>query len=520
MAGKIPNDLRDAVITEYRTQVATRMGVVPFTHQGEWWAASDGLTLLPTPVKEGGMLVKLPDQTQVRLATTPRVGERARVIADLGAFKVGKSFGSALWVSGFAMVPNARVQLIGLEYDICEPEFNYLCEFLLSEAGMGIKAASLQNRPRDGRMWMDLPNGCRYEAKSWERKDTLKGKEIDCYLYCEAYMLPGLDCYLSFSQNLRARDGYAVFPTTPDRPWVKEIHDRAHSGDDRYKEWHCTCGVSSESNPYTFDLDAKERDRDLMTREKFAIHYEGQLGDFVGRVYGYQKGQRTFTAQSHPSLFNGFGGDREHLRVPDGWEVVGGADTGTFSSGGFIMFSPEGEAFVVDEFPNYRYVSGVIELNEQTTIPMWCEALYKAGKSLGMGMVSLWADKNSQFKREVNNQTNYSLILESNLTPLEARTEISREYFQHDKIWFAPWLSVLPFELENARWPEEATSAGKFARVKDRDHTLDWMEHILSKRPRGKGVAAQKDERTWAETYYGQKPRSQRAHRDPHLGVL
>lgn len=516
MAGKIPNPIRDAVITAYRNQVATKMGVTPFTHQAEWWAASDGLTLTSTPDPDG-MKVMLPDQTITSLKTIPRVGGRARVLADLGAFKVGKSFGSALWVSGFAMVPNARVQLIGLEYDICEPEFNYLVEFLLSEAGMGINAESLQNRPRDGRMWMDLPNGARYEAKSWERKDTLKGKEIDCYLYCEAYMLPGLNCYTDFSQNLRARDGYAVFPTTPDRPWVKEIHDRAHSGDDRFKEWHCTCGVAAESNSYTFDQDAKERDRDLMTREKFAIHYEGQLGDFVGRVYGYQKGQRTFNHLSHPQLFNG-GGDRANLVVPDGWDVVGGADTGTFTSGVLVMFSPEGEAFIIDEFPNYRYVSGTIELNDQLTIPNWCQMVYHAGKSARMGAVCLWADKNTQFKREFNNQTDYSILLESNLTPLEARTEISREYFQHDKVWLAPWLTVLPFELENARWPEEATAAGKFARVKDRDHTLDGLEHVLSKRPRGKGLNHKNDNRTWAESYYNRSFKSTTP-RDAHLGA-
>lgn len=517
MAGRIANSLRDAVVTEYRTQVARKLEIVPYTHQGEWFCAADGLTLLPTVVESGGFEVKLPDDSIVQLATAPRAGGRAKVIADLGAFKVGKSFGAALWVSGFAMVPDARVQLIGLEYDICEPEFNYLCEFLLSARGMGIKADSLQNRPRDGRMWMDLPNGARFEAKSWERKDTLKGKEIDCYLYCEAYMLPGLDCYLSFSQNLRARDGYAVFPTTPDRPWVKEIHDRAHSGDVRFAKWHCTCGVPAEVNSATFDQAAKDRDKDLMTREKFAIHYEGQLGDFVGRVYGYQKGQRTFNHLSHPSLFRG-GTDRANLIVPDGWEVVGGADTGTFTSAVLVMLSPEGEAFIIDEFPNYRYVSGVIELNEQTTIPEWCERVYRAGKAARMGSVSLWADKNSQFKRELHNQRDYALQLMSNLEPLEARTEITREYFQHDKVWLAPWLSVLPFELENARWPEEATAGGKFARVKDRDHTLDCLEHVLSKRPHGRGTDPTKDNRTWAEAYFNQTPRSQRARRDAHLG--
>ena len=136
-----------------------------------------------------------------------------------------------------------------------------------------------------------------------------------------------------------------------------------------------------------------------------------------------------------------------------------------------------------------------------------------------MGAVSLWADRNSQFKRELSNQRDFALLLESNLTPLEARTEISREYFQHDKIWLASWLSVLPFELENARWPGEASAAGKFARVKDRDHSLDWMEHVLSKRPRGRGVVDKIDNRTWAEWYFNQTPRRQTTSVDAHLGA-
>jgi hypothetical protein len=495
-----------------------KIGIVPFTHQAEWYAATDGLVLLDSPVPphtEGAVEVMKEDRSKVWLPTTQRMGGRARVVADLGSFKIGKSYGSALFYASFAVVPNARIQLIGLEYDICAPEFDYLCEFLLSERGMNLDAASYQNRPRDGKMWIDLKNGVRYEAKSWERKDTLKGKEIDCYGYCEAYMLPGLECYTSFSQNLRARDGFAIFPTTPDRPWLKELHDRAHSGDPRFAEWHCTCGVSSKANPFTFDQEAMERDRDLMTREKFAIHYEGKLGDFVGRVYGYQRGERTFSAATHPELFiDG------RFTVPTGWEVVGGADTGTFMSAVLVMFNLDGEAFVIGEYPNYLYRSGAIELEPGITFPEWCSRVSADwNRFTGRPTAFLYADKNSQFKREAGNQRDYLIHLESNNTPLEVRTEISREYFQHNKIWFAPWLSVLPFELENAQWPEEASAAGKFARVKDRDHTLDCMEHVLSKRPRANSPVYLKRERTWLEEFVGPYARKKGGAGDAHLGV-
>ena len=516
MAGNIKNDVRDAVITLFRQTIADKYGVVPFLHQADWFAASDGLILLQEEV-EGGVRVQYEDKSIHTHQTVARPYGRAKVLADLGSFKIGKSFGSALWIASFAAIPNARVQLIGLEYDICAPEFEYLCEFLLSSRGMGIKPESLQNRPRDGRMWLDLPNGARFEAKSWERKDTLKGKEIDCYLYCESYMLPGLECYTDFSQNLRARDGYAVFPTTPDRPWLQDIHNAAHSDDKRFVGWHCTCGVRAEANPYTFDLAAKERDKQLMTRDKFSIHYEGQLGDFVGRVYGYQRGQRIFTAQSHPHLFNASGVTaRETLVVPPGWTIVGGADTGTFSSAVLVMFSPSGDAFVIEEFPNYYYTSGQFELDDMT-IPEWCNKIASRASQLGMRPLSFYADQNSQFKREV---PNYGLHIEPNRTPLETRTEIAREYFQHDLILLAPWVHVLSFEIENAKWPEESTSAGRFERIKDRDHTLDCLEHILSKRPRGRGIKQPTAGISWINEFVKMEPKTIIGGGiDPHLGI-
>ena len=64
----------------------------------------------------------------------------------------------------------------------------------------------------------------------------------------------------------------------------------------------------------------------------------------------------------------------------------------------------------------------------------------------------MWADKNSQFKRELQN---YDVTLYGADVGLEQRTETTREYFQHDRISFAPWLTTLPYEIEQAQWPEE-----------------------------------------------------------------
>jgi hypothetical protein len=495
VAGKVPNDIRDQLVSLFREKVCEKMNITPFLHQRTVWAASEGLEL--TGIEDpNGQSVKDHSGAIVHIGTRPRVNGVARFLADLGAFKIGKSFGAALWASGFGAVPDARVSLVGLEYSICEPEFNYLCDFLLSEAGMGLKARTLTNRPRQGDMFLELMNGSRFEAKSWERKDSLKGKEIDAYIYCEAYQLPGMECFTSFSQNLRARKGFAYFATTPDRPWIKLLHEMGHGHD---PEWHCTCSVGAEVNPYTFDQRAKERDKNLMTKEKYEIHYNGQLGDFVGRVYPYSRGERVFTPGSHPALFRDSSGSRESLIVPSGWEIVGGADTGTYYSAVLVAFSPEGDAFVLDEFPNYRYVAGEAERDESITIPGWARTVSRRALALG-GRGALWADPNSQFKGELRN---YGIILLPARQPVEARSEIAREYFQHGRIWFAPWVTELPYEVENAAWPEEVSMSGKFARVKHNDHLLDPLEHVLARRPLGRVPASARPKGSFLASVYG-----------------
>jgi hypothetical protein len=480
------------------------MEVAPFLHQRQVWAASDGLELTGE-VDPNGLSVRLEDGSTLRVGYRQRPAGRARFLADLGAFKIGKSYGAALWAAGFGAVPGARVNLVGLEYDICEPEFSYICEFLLSERGMNLKADSLQNRPRDGKMYLDLPNGAQFVARSWERKDSLKGKEIDAYVYCEAYQLPGIECFTSFSQNLRARRGYAYFATTPDRPWIEQLHALGHGQD---PQWHCTCSIGAEANPYTFDATAKKRDETLMTREKFEIHYNGRMGKFVGQVFKYNRGDRVFNSSSHPELFRG-GSDRNNFVLPDGWSLVGGADTGTFYSALLVAFSPSGEAFVIDEFPNYRYIAGSPERDESLSIPQWASRVVSATLKLG-GHASYWADPNSQFKGELRN---YGMALLPAKVPVEARTEVTREYFEHKRIWLAPWIVTLPFELENACWPEEASLSGKFSRVKDRDHTLDPLEHILARRPFGRSVVPEK-KGSWA---LGQGYKMKHMF-NPHLG--
>lgn len=299
---------RDRLVSTFRQRIYSTTGFVPFIHQAEWQLATEGYTLLNVEALRPDSphaLVRLPDRSVVRRSIIPRIGGVAHNCADLAAYKTGKSYGMAYWASAFAIVPDAVIQFVGLEYSTSEPEFNYLLDLLVSDRGMKMKYSKLHNDSGNGRMILHLRTGATFEVKSWNNRETLKGKRITAYLYTECYQLPGLEVYTTLSQNLRELRGFAIFGTTADRPWVRTLHDFGHGYD---TDWHCTCGIDAECNPYTYDQRARDRDDPhkggMMTKERFAISWEGKLGAFVGRVYDYQRGQKLFTPSSYPFLYN------------------------------------------------------------------------------------------------------------------------------------------------------------------------------------------------------------------------
>lgn len=250
----------------------------------------------------------LDDEAIEPRALVPRVGGVAHVLADLAAFKGGKSFSGAMWLAGFAGVENASVDIVGLEYDTSEPEFNYLVDMLLSERGMNLEYSSFSNNKKMGKMWFTLANGAHFEVKSYRashKSDTFKGKTRDAYYFSEAYQLPGMHVWTRVSQNVRQRDGFGVFTTTPDRAWVLDLHEKAHGKDPYY---HCTCNIGAECNPFTFDQAARDRDDPdkggLMTRERFAVAWGGKVNRHIGAVYDFEKHAQVFTPINFPQLWD------------------------------------------------------------------------------------------------------------------------------------------------------------------------------------------------------------------------
>ncbi len=208
-------------------------------------------------------------------------------------------------------------------------------------------------------------------------------------------------------------------------------------------------------------------------------------------------------------------------RIPPEWDLIAACDTGTYMSAMIAAVCPDPYAlFFLCEMCNYRYVSNEIELLG-LSVPEWARWVHAEYNRYrpNTTRVSLWADPNSQFKAEL---LHYGLVLRPNFRQLELRVEIGREYLQSrdpERCFLAPWLTILPYELEHAEWPDETTSAGKFVRIKRDDHTLDCFEHVCSRRPRSKLILGRKKE-TFLDRFLRENRRPDINTGDVHLGRL
>lgn len=205
--------------------------------------------------------------------------------------------------------------------------------------------------------------------------------------------------------------------------------------------------------------------------------------------------------------------------LPDEWDLIIGADTGTYMSMVFGAVCPDpASVLLLWEGPNYRYVSNEIELLGWS-VPEWAKICYAAFRHLcpRKQQLKAWADPNTQFRAEL---AHYNIHLLPNTRGPELRTEIAREYMRRpDTLYLAPWLQILPYEIEHAKWPPEVTGAGKFIRLKGNDHTLDPMEHLLSRRPR-RQMRESTETRSFLQQQLDQHRRPTVQAGDVHMGRL
>jgi hypothetical protein len=177
---------------------------------------------------------------------------------------------------------------------------------------------------------------------------------------------------------------------------------------------------------------------------------------------------------------------KEFLKLPYTTVYGLGAHVGRFSSAVIVAAIPDHPLLVLSEIPNYHYVGdGEIELAGVTSVE-WAELVVREWDFYAHDQPCLaWVDPDTEFAREVARS---KLRLRRNLRHgPELRTEILREYFLERKIFFAPWLSILPAEIAAARWPDESAASYQI-RATGKDFSLNALEMVVSRRPKASAV--------------------------------
>ncbi len=154
---------------------------------------------------------------QQKIGWTPHKGQ-AEVLASTARDKTicagvrwGKSQTAAYEVARQLMLPNQRIWIVSLSYDMAKMVFNHLVDFLGNYDKALLKKVSFKPPQRlEIREWNSW-----VECKSANEYDSLMGQELDLCVIDEASRIPGevWDRYLA--ARLSSRQGRSIAISTP-----------------------------------------------------------------------------------------------------------------------------------------------------------------------------------------------------------------------------------------------------------------------------------------------------------------
>lgn len=444
---------------------------------------------------------EVPEVDHLYFEVAPSDRPRPAVLGMSAGFKGGKSLPGGIIPASFGICPSLRWDTYGIEYDVCEPEFEYLLEALLSERGLNLpykKTATerdplcythLKNDASMGRMMLRLSNDARFVCRSMRialesKSDPLKGKERDGFTLAEIYQFPSIQSVLSYRQNLSARRGYYTMFSTPDRPIMDEVNRRCDPDNEDFPAWQGVAEVHRRENPYAFVIEDWLEDMVTFSEEKFSVYWEGKSGRWIGAVYPPAK---FFDTETHPWLWKDPNGPSvpDNFAPPPWMSRRGGVDAGTLYGVVSSLCDNDGYVYVLGGSCNYRYVADEIEQRMEETVESICSQARYLREKIGGKWGASYTDHNTQWKDEYRIN---GVPLRKGAKDPEHRTEVTRGMAQNGFIWFAPWLrgSELVHEWGIAKFPSQEGSTGRRRRKKVNDHLLDSLEHICAKHPRAR----------------------------------
>ena len=174
---------------------------------------------------------KARDLLWARAGYTPSPAQRAahdcaaRIRLVAGGERAGKSRSAAMELFG-RLLEGRLYWLVGPEYDLCRPEFDYILE-----ACRGVNAVDSVRMPGNGRCELLTRTGARIVTRSAREPERLAGEAPDGILGCEAAQLPAA-VFLRLRGRIAERRGWLWLSGTFEgsRGWYA----------DKFRAWRLT----------------------------------------------------------------------------------------------------------------------------------------------------------------------------------------------------------------------------------------------------------------------------------------
>lgn len=367
----------------------------------------------------------------------------ARFMIVVAGTRGGKSYMTAHEALATFFLPDARIWLVGKQYDVADKEFDWIEERLLTWR-IGDKSAAeffgiKIHKPKFGSRSIRAPWGSYIETKSCKDPDTLLGVELDLIILCEPHHIAWKIWTQMLRGRLASRKGRALGAATGCgfSALMRKFVERGLDESEDWKDWF-TLSFRSKDNPY-FPEDEYEAARKELDSKIFEEQYAGKIVDVRGNVF-------YFEAENEFNI--------EDLKRPEDWS-------------NFVAYIYKANnpscAVVVAKHPKSKALYVVEELFFKTGVAI-SEHFYQIDeviKGRYGNKKRIWTLGEDKLSRKIISDVGlFDMSDEDELSMgrsqlLKARVLAINDYFEKDKLFISRNCPYLKESLLKARWPED-----------------------------------------------------------------
>lgn len=213
----------------------------------------------------------------------------ARYIMVVAGTRGGKSFTTAHEALVTFFLPDARIWLVGQQYNVADKEFDWIEERLLSwriEDKSAVEFFGINiHKPKFGSRRITSPWGSYIETKSCKEPEKLLGVELDLIVLCEPHHIAWKIWQQMLRGRLASRKGRVIGAATGCgySTLMRKFLQRGKSEEEKWSEWYAL-SYSSDKNPY-FPKEEFEAAREELDEKIFLEQFGGQIVDIRGNVF-------------------------------------------------------------------------------------------------------------------------------------------------------------------------------------------------------------------------------------------